>query len=135
MRKIFSYLSVLIFCLAGSALSAQSSKMPVEDPKMELKLIETIRISADADSLKMGDESRWLEIYISYKLPKLMENSSEKWLDDVEVDCEVLMPTSYKGRTSGIYAYLTGKFTYWSLPCDGKNHYEKMFVPPQILRR
>ena len=133
MGKIFSYLSVLIFCLSGATLAAQSSKMPVEDPKMELKLVETVRFNADTET-KSSEESRWLEINISYKLPKLMENSAEKWLDDVEVDCELLMPTTYKGR-SGVYAYLTGKFTYLSIPCDGKMHYEKMFIPPQILRR
>lgn len=115
-------------------LSAQTTKMLVEDPKMELKLIDTVRINADSESTKLCDESRWLEINLSYKLPKLMENNAEKWIDDVEVDCELLMPTTYKGK-SGVHAYFTGKFTYWSLPCDGKNHIERIFLPPQILRR
>lgn len=133
MGKIFSYLSVFIFCLSGTMATAQTSKMLIEEPKMELRLIDTVKFNADTD-IKSVEESKWLEMNISYKLPRLMENSAEKWLDDVDVECEILMPTTYKGK-SGVYAYLTGKFVYWSIPCDGKMHYEKAFVPPQILRR
>ncbi|OGV39863.1 MAG: hypothetical protein A2020_15705 [Lentisphaerae bacterium GWF2_45_14] len=133
MRKIFSYLSVLMLFLACRELSAQS-KMPVSDAKMDLRFIETVRVKSDTDNVKMGGESRWIEITLSYKLPKLMEGADEKWIDDVEVICELLMPTNYKGR-SGVYAHFTGKFTYWSLPCDGKTHSESMYIPPQILSR
>ena len=108
--------------------------MPIEESKIDLKFIETIRVKSDTDNIKGSEESRWVEIIVSYKLPKLMEGSEEKWLDDVEVDCELLMPTNYKGK-SGVFAHFTGKFTYWSLPCDGKTHSDTMYIPPQILRR
>jgi hypothetical protein len=129
---------ILLFCsisfLATCQLSAQRSVF--SDIKVEMKFVETIRIKSNENNeYKPGN--KWLLIKLVYTMPEKKEGKSKDaylWLDDMTLDYQVLVPSSYDGDDN-FWALLSGNITFWSIPCDGKEHTVLAFVPPQIMRR
>lgn len=81
-------------------------------------------------------KAQWLQIslkYVTAKKESNTEKGSFQWLDDVVMECEVLLPTRSTGKNK--YILLTGQVTYWSICLDGKEHKEVAFISPHFLRR
>lgn len=131
MRFVF----ILLFCSISFLLSCQAfaQRSVFKDTKVEMKFIETIRIKSNANNeYKQGN--KWLQIRLDYTMPEKKLKDGFFWLDDLTLEFQVLMPSSFEGDTS-FFALLSGDLTFWSVPCDGKEHRVLAFIPPQIMQR
>lgn len=84
----------------------------------------------------MNNAKHWLSIDVVFFTNTESTSSAKwpKWLDNAEVEVNVLVPASTEngGLT---WAVLGGKQTLASLPADGRRHFVRMMIPPEIIYR
>ena len=85
----------------------------------------------------MNSAKHWISIDIVFYTNTKSKNASvrwPKWLDNTEVEVSVLIPASDESGNL-TWAVLGGKQTLASLPSDGKRHFVRMMIPPEIIYR
>jgi len=131
-RAILTMGAVIALALASAPAFAQAQSRFqnvaitvgfVQSPQYEIKTISQI-LSND----------RWLEVKVDYTtaLVAARDGRGTEWLDDVNFEYEVLLPTDEKG---GNYVLLTGRVEYWSIPMDGKKHQADAYIHPRFIQR
>lgn len=126
MKKLF--VAILAFSILTTAAFAQ--RRTITEGKIKFKLEDVSKVDPSGES----GTAKWISMDISYVLPKKEVGGQIEWIDDLEMEVDVVIPSSYKGKES-FHAMLTGKFTFWSVAQDGKEHKAMAFIPPQIFER
>ena len=132
-----------------SAQSARSGSWAIEFPK-EKKAInvsptftpffkienEERVIDMRLNERDMSNAKHWLSVDVVFTTnsPKSASAQWKKWLDNVEVDIYVFIPSA-NDRGNPIWAVLNGKQTLASLPADDSPHYVRMMIPPEAIYR
>ncbi len=75
----------------------------------------------------------WLEIDVAYTMKSDFvggkgANQLSKWIDDMSIEYEILLPGNR-------ITHLSGKVAYWSIALDGKEHHAVAFVHPRFIQR
>ena len=84
----------------------------------------------------MSNAKHWLAIDVAFSTnaPKSSTAQWKKWLDNVEVDLYVFIPSS-NDRGTPIWAVINGKQTLASLQADDSRHFVRMMIPPEVIYR
>lgn len=114
----------------GTASKSNNDEISVN---LSFKETPNFKFSNEANVEKNGP-SKWLVIEIDF-VPTEKKVSKDKyaWIDDLMVQFDVLMPSSYNGKP--VMALLSGTAIYWGIPLDGKKHMIDAYMPPQVLQR
>ena len=79
------------------------------------------------------ESAGWLLVKVKYHTPSQKRGGNVIWIDDVDLEVEVVLPASYKGKNVNVL--LKGTIPIWSIPMDGKVHEEWGCIPPQVIHR
>lgn len=135
-----SCVAALLIAVSGSAWAqsqpnANSRSSSSDEIAVTLHFKETpnFKFSNEANVEKNGP-SKWLVIEIDF-VPTEKKLSKDKyaWIDDLLVQFDLLMPSTYNGKP--VMALLSGTAVYWGVPLDGKKHSIDGYMPPQVLHR
>ena len=132
-RQIFKGLAIAV-CLGCSFVLYGEKKAANEPVYVELKFKDTPLVKYVNDVNIEKADNKWLVVEAYYSpAEKKITKDKYAWLDDVTVEFEVLIPSSYNGKN--VFARFTGQVTYWAIPLDGRRHVFEGFIPPQIVDR
>jgi hypothetical protein len=128
--------ALALFSLVASLTSLAQSGDKIKDIEIKLKFAETPRVTFENFSNPNSSKSyRWLVIEVTYTVPDMAGKGSEyttDWLDSVEMNLELLMPSAVGTKGAVL---LTGKTVFWAIALDGKKHKAEGYIPPHIVRR
>ena len=128
----------LTLCLAGiflvMALCSYGQTTNDIIPRVDIKcsFVNTPQINA-ANVQGLGTNlDWWLEIDVTYttKSDFVGKGADQlpKWIDDMSIEYEILLPGNR-------ITHLSGKVAYWSIALDGKEHHAVAFVHPRFIQR
>ena len=153
MKKMFL---ITLFAAAAISAFAQTERVgnwAIEFPDKKEKAIEVSQTFTPYFEIKneervfnnnltllerdMSSAKHWLSIDVVFYTNTKSRNANvrwPKWLDNTEVEVSVLIPASDESGNL-TWAVLGGKQTLASLPSDGKRHFVRMMIPPEIIYR
>lgn len=123
------------FTAIGAKQSKSKDSAIFRDVTINLVFLETPMIEVQNYPV-LSWKYKWMVAQVDYAPIRnmLTRNSSKyQWMDDVEVEMQIIIPSEYQGK--GILAVLSGNFKLWGVPLDGVKHQVSGYVPPQIVRR
>lgn len=119
--------------LAAMALPLMAVPLTVREPELNISL-EDPPIFRFVNEANIEKIPKWLVLELTFTAVEKKETKDKfEWSDSIVVEFEMLMPSTHNGKD--VFALLTGKATYWSIPMDGKKHHIQGFVHPQVLNR
>ena len=145
-------LLIALFAAAAFTVSAQSARSgswAIEFPKdgKAVNVSQTFTpffkieneervIDMRLNERDMNNAKHWLSIDVvfSTNAPKSSSSQWKKWLDNVEVDIYVFVPST-NDRGNPIWAVINGKQTLASLQADDSRHFVRMMIPPEVIYR
>ncbi len=145
-------LLIALFAAASVAVSAQTARSgswAIEFPKdgKSINISQTFTpffkieneervIDMRLNERDMNNAKHWLAIDVAFttNAPKSASAQWKKWLDNVEVDIYMFVP-SLNDRGNLIWAVINGKQTLASLQADDSRHFVRMMVPPEVIYR
>jgi hypothetical protein len=130
MKSIF----LVLFFLITFVVNAQSSVKWFKSGSVKLVYRPSLQLYVfnGTDSNKAGCPG-WLMVKVKYTASSKKRGNKVKWLDDVTMETDVIIPGSYGSKN--VTVRLKGKTHFWSIPLDGKTHQALGCIPPQVIAR
>ncbi len=129
---------IMMGMLCGVALSSSSFAQDfLNKVKLDVKTVNAPEFELDVPDFDKDTNNvnrRWLRVKYLFNTDEAKDPAGDiKWVDDVTVKTEVLIPSKSKGKKS--VALLVGDTTYAGIKRDGGKHQGRMFIAPYFFDR